>query len=130
MMAAIEHGLPTSRWRLQLRRGVEKGLLRHQGVDLPFRIVFSGPEFASKIDSERFPFDCAFGAQGLQTTTALHSRCGAVTSPLALSNIVDDCVDPAIAADQAAKTRLDGTETVRPREKSSLPVTERVETYR
>ena len=47
-------------------------------------------------------FDCAIDVEGLKAAVALQRKLGAVTTPLSLSDIVDDRFIPSVAADPQA----------------------------
>lgn len=51
MTTRIEYGIPTDKEAIQLRLGIARGFFRDQGLDLSLKVVFGGPEIASRYDS-------------------------------------------------------------------------------
>lgn len=51
MAVAVEYGIPTDKEAIQLRLGIARGLFRREGLDVALRVVFGGPEIASRYDS-------------------------------------------------------------------------------
>ena len=51
MATRIEYGIPTDKEAIQLRLGIARGFFRDQGLDLSLKVVFGGPEIASRYDS-------------------------------------------------------------------------------
>ncbi len=51
MTTRVEYGIPTDKEAVQIRLGIERGLFRREGLDLSLKIVFGGPEIASRYDA-------------------------------------------------------------------------------
>lgn len=51
MATRVEYGIPTDKEAIQLRLGIARGFFRDQGLDLTLKVVFGGPEIASRYDS-------------------------------------------------------------------------------
>ena len=51
MLVPVEYGIPTDKEAIQLRLGIARGFFRDEGLDLALRVVFGGPEIASRYDS-------------------------------------------------------------------------------
>lgn len=51
MPTAVEYGIPTDKEGIQLRLGIERGFFRDEGLDLSLKVVFGGPEIASRYDA-------------------------------------------------------------------------------
>lgn len=51
MSIRVDYGIPTDKEAIQLRLGIERGFFREEGIDLALKVVFGGPEIASRYDA-------------------------------------------------------------------------------